>query len=74
LFVSGISDLKKGGEIFKMEQNRERESFEQLVERYPEMDEAARRRAAARIAAGADAAHALNDEVVWAQLTKAYNN
>jgi hypothetical protein len=52
----------------------ERESFEQLVERYPEMDEAVRRRAVARIAAGADAAHALNDEVVWAQLTRAYNN
>lgn len=57
-----------------MERNSERETFEQLVERYPEMDEAARRRAVARIAAGADAAHALNDEVVWAQLTRAYNN
>jgi hypothetical protein len=57
-----------------MDGKAERESFEELVERYPEMDEAARRRAAARIAAGADAAHALNDEAVWAQLTKAYNN
>jgi hypothetical protein len=57
-----------------MEQNPERETFEQVVEGYPEMDDAARRRAAARIAAGADAAHALNDEVVWAQLTRAYNN
>ncbi len=52
----------------------ERETFEQLMKRYPEMDEAARRRAVARIAAGADAAHAVNDEVVWSQLTKAYNN
>lgn len=57
-----------------MEKGKERETFGQLVQRYPEMDEAARRRAVARIAAGADAAHALNDEVVWAQLTKAYNN
>lgn len=52
----------------------ERETFEQLMQRYPEMDDAARRRAVARIAAGADAPHAVNDEVVWSQLTKAYNN
>jgi hypothetical protein len=57
-----------------MERAEERETFEQLLKRYPEMDEAARRRAVARIAAGADAAHAVNDEVVWSQLTKAYNN
>ena len=57
-----------------MEKGQERETFEQLMKRYPEMDDAARRRAVARIAAGADAAHAVNDEVVWAQLTKAYNN
>jgi len=57
-----------------MEKQTERETFEQLVDKYPEMDEAARRRAVVRIAAGADAAHALNDEVVWAQLTRAYNN
>jgi hypothetical protein len=57
-----------------MEKGQERETFEQLMERYPEMDEAARRRAVARIAAGADAAHAVNDEAVWSQLTKAYNN
>ena len=73
--MDGRTHLKKeGGEHRKMERSEERESFEQLVERYPEMDEAARRRAVARIAAGADAAHALNDEVVWAQLTRAYNN
>jgi len=57
-----------------MEKRGERETFEQLVQRYPEMDEAARRRAVLRIAAGADAAHAVNDELLWAQLTKAYNN
>ena len=57
-----------------MDGNSERETFEQLVKRYPEMDEATRRRAVARIVAGADAAHALNDEVVWAQLTRVYNN
>jgi len=57
-----------------MEKGGERETFEQLVKRYPEMDEAARRRAVLRIAAGADAAHAVNDELLWAQLTKVYNN
>jgi hypothetical protein len=57
-----------------VDKNGERETFEQLIQRYPEMDEAARRRAVARIAAGADAANAANDEVVWSQLTKAYNN
>ena len=57
-----------------MEKRGERETFEQLVKRYPEMDEAARRRAVLRIAAGADAAHAVNDELLWAQLTKVYNN
>jgi hypothetical protein len=57
-----------------MDGGKERETFEQLVKRYPEMDEAARRRAVARIAGGADAAQAVNDEVVWSQLTKAYNN
>lgn len=56
------------------ERKPERETFEQLVSRYPEMDEAARRRAVVRIAAGADAAHAANDELIWSQLTKAYNN
>jgi hypothetical protein len=57
-----------------VEKGQEPETFEQLMKRYPEMDEAARRRAVARIAAGADAAHAINDEAVWSQLTKAYNN
>ena len=57
-----------------MDNRGERETFEQLMQRYPEMDDAARRRAVARIAAGADAPHAVNDEVVWSQLTKAYNN
>jgi len=57
-----------------MDKSGERETFEQLVKRYPEMDEAARRRAVLRISAGADAAQAANDELLWAQLTKAYNN
>jgi hypothetical protein len=52
--------------------DKDRESFEQVIERFPEVDEAARKRAAARVAKGADAAHAMNDEVVWSQLTKAY--
>lgn len=57
-----------------MERSTETETFEQLVRRYPEMDEAARRRAGQRIAAGTDAANAVNDELVWTQLTRAYNN
>jgi uncharacterized membrane protein len=57
-----------------MEPKQERESFEQLVARYPEMDEAARYRAARRIAAGADAVNALNDEALWSQLTRVYNS
>lgn len=57
-----------------MEGSTETETFEQLVQRYPEMDDAARRRAVQRIAAGTDAANAVNDELVWNQLTRVYNN
>ena len=56
-----------------MQNKKERETFEQLMSRYPEMDEAARRRAANRIAAGADAVAALNDEAILSQLVRAYN-
>ena len=56
-----------------MEKSDDRETFEQLAARHPEMDDAARRRAADRIAAGADAAVAVNDETLWQQLTKVYN-
>ena len=49
------------------------ETFEQVGERFPELDDAARRRAAARTAAGADAHAALAHESVVLQLTRAYN-
>ena len=51
----------------------ENETFEQLTARFPDLDDAARRRAAVRIAAGADAAAAVNDESIWQQLTRVYN-
>lgn len=56
-----------------MNNGNEKETFEQLVARHPELDDAARRRAAVRIAAGADAVAAVNDETIWQQLTKVYN-
>jgi hypothetical protein len=56
-----------------MNKNNEKETFEQLAARFPELDDAGRRRAAVRIAAGADAAVAVNDETIWQQLTKIYN-
>lgn len=49
------------------------ESFESVGERFPELDEAARRRAAVRTAAGADAHAALAHESVMLQLVRAYN-
>lgn len=49
------------------------ETLEQLSARHPELDDATRRRAAVRIAAGADPAMAVNDETIWQQLTRAYN-
>lgn len=56
-----------------MEKSEPRETFEQLMARFPAIDEAGRRRATSRIEAGADAAQALNDEFVWDRLTKLYN-
>ena len=55
-----------------LEQDKERETFEQVAARFPDVDEAAKARAAARVANGVDAAHAMNDEAVWSQLTRAY--
>jgi len=52
---------------------REAESLEAAVERFPELDEAARRRAAARMAAGAEAHAALAQESVVLQLVRVYN-
>jgi hypothetical protein len=49
------------------------ESFESVGERFPELDEAARRRAALRMAAGADAHAAFAQESVVLQLVRVYN-
>lgn len=49
------------------------ETFEAVGERFPELDEAARRRAAARMAAGASAHAAMAQESVVLQLVRAYN-
>jgi hypothetical protein len=50
-----------------------RESFESVGERFPELDEAARRRVAVRMAAGADAQAAFAQESVILQLVGVYN-
>jgi hypothetical protein len=49
------------------------ETFEAIGERFPELDDAARRRAAARVAAGTTAHAALAQESVVLQLVRAYN-
>lgn len=51
----------------------ETESLERAGERFPELDEAARRRAAARMAAGTEAHAALAQESVVLQMVRAYN-
>lgn len=51
----------------------EAETFEQVGQRFPELDEAARRRAAARMAAGTEAHAAFAEESVALQLVRAYN-
>ncbi|HYW26461.1 MAG TPA: hypothetical protein VE953_19975 [Terriglobales bacterium] len=49
------------------------ESFESIGARFPELDEAARRRVAVRMAAGADAHSAFAQESVAVQLVRVYN-
>jgi hypothetical protein len=49
------------------------ESVESVGERFPELDEPARRRAAARMAAGAEAHAAFAHESVVLHLVRAYN-
>jgi hypothetical protein len=51
----------------------DRESFEALGERFPELDEPAMRRAEARMAAGAEPHAALAHESVMLHLVRAYN-
>jgi hypothetical protein len=53
--------------------SQEQETFETARERFPELDEDARRRAAERIAAGADAYATLADETLLMQMVLAYN-
>jgi hypothetical protein len=52
---------------------RDVESAEAVRDRFPELDDAARRRAAARMAAGADAHAAFAFESVMLQLVRVYN-
>ena len=49
------------------------ENFEQADKRFPELDEAARRRARARVADGVEVQAALAEESVMSQLVKVYN-
>ncbi|HXM53901.1 MAG TPA: hypothetical protein VOB72_00815 [Candidatus Dormibacteraeota bacterium] len=51
----------------------ERESLEAVGARFPELDDAARRRAAARMEAGAEPHAAFAQESVTLQLMRAYN-
>jgi hypothetical protein len=51
----------------------DRESVERVGERFPELDDAARRRAADRMAAGAEPHAAFAQESVMLQLVRAYN-
>jgi hypothetical protein len=53
--------------------SQEKEKFEQASHRFPELDDAARRRAAERIAAGADAHAAFADETLLMQMVRVYN-
>ena len=51
----------------------DRESFEQVTRRFPELDEPARRRAAERMAAGEKAQAAFAQESVILHMVRAYN-
>jgi hypothetical protein len=54
-------------------QDEQRERAEQVGRAFPELDDAARRRAAARVAAGAEAHAAHAQESILLQLVRAYN-
>jgi len=51
----------------------EPETVETVGERFPELDEAARRRAIERVKKGSDTHEAFATESVQTQITKAYN-
>jgi hypothetical protein len=52
---------------------QDQEKNEQARDRFPELDDAARRRAAERIAAGAEAHAAFADETLLMQMVRVYN-
>ena len=54
--------------------SEDKESFEQAGQRFPELDDAARRRARQQVADGADAQAALARESVLQQLVQTYNS
>jgi len=53
--------------------DQDRESAEAVGERFPELDDAARRRATARVEAGTEAHAAFAQESVVLQLVRVYN-
>lgn len=61
------------GDGLAVRKAEDRESFEAIGEGFPELDEAARRRVAERMAAGAEAQAAFAHESVMLQLVRAYN-
>lgn len=52
---------------------QDKERFETEADAFPELDEAARQRAAARVAEGSDAHAAFAAESVQTAITRAYN-
>ena len=56
-----------------MQKGRDEETFESVGERFPELDDAARSRAATAMAAGAEAHAAFAHESVVLQLVRVYN-
>lgn len=52
---------------------QDRDRFEAAADSFPELDEAARKRAAARVAEGSDVHAAFAAESVQTAITKAYN-
>jgi hypothetical protein len=60
-------------EVFRRMTAEQKEELEEARKRFPELDDAARRRAAERMAAGAEAHAALAQEAVLEGLIRAYN-
>jgi hypothetical protein len=60
-------------EVETMKREEHKEAFEEARRRFPELDDAARQRAVARMAAGAEAHAALAQESVLQNLVRAYH-